>query len=33
MKRSSNLYEIMICDRICEKGSSTHIHFTNFDDS
>ena len=20
------------CDRICEKGSSTHIQFTNFDD-
>ena len=22
-----------ICDRICEKGSSTHIQFTNFDNS
>ena len=22
-----------ICDRIYEKGSSTHILFTNFDDS
>ena len=26
------LYE-QICDRICEKRSSTHIQFTNFDDS
>ena len=24
---------IAICDRICKNGSSTHIQFTNFDNS
>ena len=28
---SSNFRHIYICDRICEKGSSTHIQFPNFD--
>ena len=26
------LHSKIICDRICKKGSSTHMHFTNFDD-
>ena len=28
---SSNFRHMYICDRICEKGSSTHIQFPNFD--
>ena len=27
------MFATHICDQIYEKGSSTHIRFTNFDDS
>ena len=25
--------DLLTCDRICEKGSSTHMQYTNFDNS
>ena len=28
-----DVVDLLICDRICKKGSSTHIQFTNFDNS